>query len=502
VYTPHSGSGSTTRSVTTNKPSTPGPTVYTPHAATPSANGGSEVGSAKITTPPSSSANVHSTKPLSPATSKLVDQLNAHGKISNPASSQKNVTTAGGRQYAKRPDGSLASFSNAHGLNASFGHNGHVRSIQTSNMKIQYGPHGGQTVTKQLPNRAKLVSYGVHSGYVERTVVRNNATIVQRTYLSQGRTFVRVYSPYSYRGVVLDAYAPGLIYAPAFYGWAYYPWAAPVAFGWGWGGESWFGFYGGYFAPLPLYASPSLWMTDYILGSTLAEAYQEQQDAAGQAGMDVTAQDPGPAPGGNAPSDDAEASAQTSTPITPELRAAIAEEVRQELAAENGVANNHVSADVQQISSDLQEGHLFVVADLLSVPSDQGNCALTGGDIISVLKPTGSDAQTAVLAVASSKRGDCPAGAKVVVALADLQEMDNSLRAQMDSALAKLHSIQGQGGIPAAPKSAIGPPPRPAMDDMPAAEQDVPTLLAAEEREAAKEETQVNLEAFASGASH
>ena len=82
------------------------------------------------------------------------------------------------------------------------------------------------------------------------------------------------------------------------------------------------------------------------------------------------------------------------------------------------------------------------------------------------------------------------------IALQDLQDMDNNLRAQMDNALAKLHSNQGRGGLPAAPKSAITPPPRPAMDDMPAAEQDVPRMLAEEQKQASLEETQINQAVF------
>ena len=55
-----------------------------------------------------------------------------------------------------------------------------------------------------------------------------------------------------YRGMYLNVYAPGLYYSPCFYGWAYNPWAMPIAFGWGWGGSPWFGYYGYYFAPYPI----------------------------------------------------------------------------------------------------------------------------------------------------------------------------------------------------------------------------------------------------------
>jgi len=530
VYTPHSGSnGTSTPSTATESSRVNGATIYTPHstaavgarASSPNPVPSSATGSARSSADAKTSLPMHSAYTF-PAAGGVASKTSNNASVLTQAASQKvlsQVNTArasmsgvnkralpagqvtlqpnghltlaasDGRQFGLHPNGTLTSFANARGLNAKFAPNGKLRSVQTSNMKIQYGARGGRTVVKQLPNHATLVSYGGHSGYIERNVVRNNVTLVQRSYAVQNTTFVRMYSPYSYRGVALESYAPAVYYAPAFYGWAYYPWDSPVAYAWGWAGDPWFGLYGSYFAPMPAYANATLWMTDYILGSTLAAAYQQQQDFSAPNNTNAAAEQA-------APVQDASSDGEVSAPITAELRAAIAEEVRQELAAENAVASNKASADVQELPSDLQPHHLFVVASLLNVSSDQGNCSLTGGDIISVVDPTGSDSQTAVLAVASSKRGDCPTGAQVDVALQDLQDMDNSLRAQMDNALAKLHSNQGRGGLPAAPKSAIAPPPRPAMDDMPAAEQDVPRMLAEEQKQASLEETQVNQTAF------
>ena len=557
MYTPHSSSNSASSTAsTTYRPSTSGPTVYTPHSssASSSTNGSvptvytphsasgagssavshsafvaaassasslegtksSLVGHAAYTLPPASIASKTSNGAsvlTHVASEKVVSQLNTsrvslsgvnkrplpRGLVTVQASGRLTLAASAGRQYSLRPNGTLASFSGPRSLSANFATNGQLRSVQTAKMKIQYGASGGRTVTKQLSNSSTLVGFGPHSGYLQQTILRNNATWVQRTYVAQNSTFVRMYSPYSYRGVGLMAYTPGVYYAPAFYGWAYYPWNASVAYAWGWSGDPWFAYYGSYFAPLPAYASSTLWMTDYILGSTLAAAYQQQQDFS-------TPVNAGAA-GDEAPADDGsqnEVQAETSTPITPELRTEIAEEVRQELATENAVASNKAPADVEQLSSDLQPNHVFVVASLLNVASDQGNCSLTGGDIITLVDQTGSDSQSAVLGVASSKRGDCPAGAKVQVSLQDLQDMDNNLRAQMDSALVKLHSSQGREGLPAAPKSAIGPPPRPVMgdgDNMPAAEQDVPSMLAEEEQNASKEEKDVIQEAFASNPS-
>jgi len=56
------------------------------------------------------------------------------------------------------------------------------------------------------------------------------------------------------------------------------PWGAPVAYGWGGGFVApWFGFYAGYFTPYGTYASPDLWLTDYLIGQNLRLAYESQQ---------------------------------------------------------------------------------------------------------------------------------------------------------------------------------------------------------------------------------
>jgi hypothetical protein len=585
VYTPHtsgnSGNGYSGNSATASKPSTSGPTVYTPHAGSSavSASGGtgadspSHVNGTTVYTPRGRTADdaasttkavtttrsgrtvsvassVSAATPIHaaysvPSASSIASETPGQASVLTPTGSQRvvsqvNTTRAtfsginkralpagqvtvqpsgrlaiaasGGRQYGLRSDGTLASFRNTRGTSAGFAPNGRFRSLQTANMKVQYGPHGGRTVVKQLSNHETLVSYGPHNGYVERTIVHGQATLMQRTYVvpradyfTPNTTYVRTYGSYSYRGVTLVSYTPGVYYPPAFYGWASNPWATPVAYTWGWTGDPWVDFYSGYFAPSPMYQSPMQWMADYILSSSLATAYREQQDFQPEGDSDAAANDAdaNETTAGDGQSDN-EVYAQTSTPITPQLRAAIAEEARQNLAAENAAASNQGISDSPQsepqpLSETLQPNHVFVVSTLLNVYSDQGNCALTAGDIISLVNATGSYADTPLLTVASGKRGDCPAGAQVQVVLQDLQEMDNNLRVQMDNAIAKLHSDQGQGGLPAAPQSAIASPPRQAIDGATATpEPGVSAMLDQEQQQASLAETGVVQAAFAS----
>ena len=62
-------------------------------------------------------------------------------------------------------------------------------------------------------------------------------------------------------------------------------------------------------------------------------------------------------------------------------------------------------------------------------------------------------------ALSSNNRiGRAPPPPPVTVVLADMQEMQNHVRATIDRGLRELHSNQGKGGLPALPPAATKPP--------------------------------------------
>jgi len=135
--------------------------------------------------------------------------------------------------------------------------------------------------------------------------------------------------------------------------------------------------------------------------------------------------------------------------------------------------------------------HLFVVDQTLNVATvDQQLCTLSAGNVLRLEGAPEGDAQTASLVVAASRRMDCPSGTEVVLALEDLQNMQDNFRAKLDSGLEALHANQGQGGLPPAPKSAIAAPPRPAVD-LPADPANVEAAVSAAQDEATQSETQM-----------
>lgn len=406
------------------------------------------------------------------------------GAVTTHANGSVTVKAVDGRQYGLRANGTLASYRST-SMHATLDPNGRVQSMHTGALDVSRGPHGARMVVMHRPDHTVVVSMGLHGGYVQRPVMWHGQAVVQRTYVSGGHVVTHLYAPYTYHGVALVNYVPHTHYVPAFYGWVYYPWHAPAVYAWGWTSTPWYQADTGYFVALPTYPSAALWLTDYILGGMLATAYelQQQSDQAVDAGPDETA-------------DDA-VYAQTDTSITPQLKQALAEEVAQQVSSENAAAQNpQASTEMTGLSRALVQNHLFIVTQPLNVTSEDGHtCGLTSGDLLKVQTPPADNAIAAELSVEASRKADCPAHQMVTVTFEDLQEMQNGFRAQVDGGLTTLHDQQGQNGLPAAPMSAIAPPPRP-IDDLPPPAPDAQALVSGAQQQADSSEAHLTKTAF------
>jgi len=257
------------------------PLAKTPPAAnsSPPVNHPSPV-NAKITPPMKPAYALHAssatpkklgaTAPLDSSASKsVVQQVNTarrsmsginskplpQGKVFVHPNGALTIEGTAGQQYHVRQDGTVAAFE-AHGMKTSFRPDGTVSAIHTSNMHINYAVSGARRVETVRPDHSVLVSTGPQQGYLQRTVVVKDRDVVQRIYVVNKATYVRNYTTYRYRGVVLEHYVPAVYYAPAFYGWVYYPWPHHVPYRWGFYGAPWYEYYGGYFTPAPVYPTP------------------------------------------------------------------------------------------------------------------------------------------------------------------------------------------------------------------------------------------------------
>jgi hypothetical protein len=339
-------------------------------------------------------------------------------------------------------------------------------------MHIEHGVRGGRTVTSER-NGARIVTRG-RGGYVQRAyVTRGGRSYYSRTYYDHGVYRVGVYRGYYFGGRAYYGWYPGYWYHPGFYAWGFNPWPGPVYWGigaWGWGGP-WYGFYGGWWNPYPSYAAPYFWLTDYLIAQQLQAAYAARAEDA--AAADASAAAPADTGGGDA----APAPASTQVVLTPEVKQAIAEEVKAQLAAQQQQAQQSgggaaeapaaapAAASGGQVPPALDPAQrTFVVDTAVTAVGDGQECMLTGGDVITRLTDTPDADQTVNVSISASKKSDCVAGQLVAVKVDDLQEMYNHFQEQVSNGMGELAKKQGTGGMPKAPDttsvaSDVPPPP-------------------------------------------
>jgi len=326
------------------------------------------------------------------------------------------------------------------------GHPADVHNVARG-MDIHHGMNGDHRVIVERSDHSRTMFERGRPGYVQRPYGFHGHDFARRTYFYNGRAYSHFYHGYAYRGAYINVYAPGFYYRPAYYGWAYNPWAAPISYQWGFETNPWYGHYGYYFAPAPSYPTASLWLTDYMISSDLQQAYAAHAEGSEVDGADQTA--------GGAPM------------LTPDVKQQIADEIRNQLALENQEAQlNTTQQDVDPGSSGIDRmlndghSHVFVVGSPLDAEDAlQNACALSDGDVLSLRSATLPNATTVKLVVLASKGGrECKKEATITVIVEDLQEMQNHMRESIDAGLQEIQTKQGKDGLPSIPSEAQAPP--------------------------------------------
>jgi hypothetical protein len=463
-------------------------------AGTHTAPGGARAGTAGRTGNGTAARNGNARGPVgktgTPSTTNRMGGTKVGGtsgmaKTGNRAAPGRQVSLKGGGTASIRP-------------------NGQIRSINRNGMHIEHGLNGSRRI-ESTRNGAHIVTTGRNSGYVQRAyVTRGGRSYVSRTTIINHRAYTGVYRSYSYHGYCCYyGYHPAFYYGRAYYGWAYNPWAAPVYYGWGWGGAPWYGFYGAYFAPYPVYPSAAFWLTDYLIAANLQAAYAAQAAATAGAANGAASDQSQDSANNNAPADNS-----GSVALSPEVKAAIAEEVKAQLAAEQAAAQPASSggqpaatqASATPAAEELPPAldparRTFVVASDLAVVGDGQECQLTSGDVITRISDTPDDDRKVTVSVSASKKTDCAAGKQVAVAVDDLEEMHNHFQEQLDNGMKDLASKQGTGGLPKAPDTST------VASDVPPPPPDAGAEKTLQDQQAAADQTeaQVVKEAFSQG---
>lgn len=439
------------------KPSTQSHSSAPSHSSTPSHSTAAthSTPSTSHTTSTHTTTTTHSTTPAGRTTtntrSTTTNRTSTPSHTSTPAGHTATPTrSATGGSHT--PPGRTVSLKG--GGSASIRPNGQIRSINRNGMQINHGLHGGRSIVS-THNGARIVTTGRHGGYVQRSyVTRGGHAYYSRTYYYHGAYRVGVYRGYYWHGYNYYGYYHPYWYHPGFYGWAYNPWPAPFAWGWGWGGAPWYGYYGAYWNPYPYYAAPAFWLTDYLIAANLQAAYAAQAEANADAAAAAQA------PAGDPPAQQAQGPVQ----LSPEVKQAIADEVKAQIQQQqadaaaaaqqpaSGGGGQAAPTNAEEVPPALDPAHrTFVVADEVDTVADGQECALTQGDVITRLTDTPDQDQKVNVSIASSKKSDCASGKTVLVSVDDLQEMHNHFQEQLDAGLKEMAAKQGTGGMPKAP---------------------------------------------------
>jgi hypothetical protein len=96
-------------------------------------------------------------------------------------------------------------------------------------MDIHHGLNGGSRVSVEDRNHNRTVYQKGRPGYSQHTYSFHSHEFARRSYFYHGRSYDHFYRGYPYRGFYLNVYGPSSYYGAGFYGWAYNPWAAPMA---------------------------------------------------------------------------------------------------------------------------------------------------------------------------------------------------------------------------------------------------------------------------------
>jgi hypothetical protein len=326
----------------------------------------------------------------------------------------------------------------------------------------------------------RVVRYGnTLSGTVERTI---RPGLTSRTFVSGGRVlYTHVYQRqvwYQYgRAFTYEAFVPAVRYPAVYYAWALGAWPRPVIYTWSWQMQPWYPMYGSLFTPYPVYTSPDMWMTDYIIAGSMQRAYQAQGGAsepaasprgapaapaldssvaapADQSGGDASASPPSDAPPVPQSSDTPSAPVGMPPPITPQVKAQLNAQIKVRLQEQQAAAAKPLTLTTANTPPALRSSHVFFqVVQPLEVPSGAANgyCSLSANDYIKRTGGMSNDDWMIPVVVELSGPADCPQGLETRIGLNDLNAMENEQEAQVMEAMQAASKSTGPHGPPSGP---------------------------------------------------
>ncbi len=329
---------------------------------------------------------------------------------------------------------------------------------------------GGQFRVVRYGNTLRVVEHTIRPGLMSRTFV--NGGHILYTHVYQRHVWYQFGRAFSY-----ETFVPAVRYPGAYYAWALAAWPHPVSYTWGWQVQPWYPMYGSLFTPYPVYTSPDLWMTDYIIAQSMQTAYQAQTVApasqpAPQGAAAAPASDSSVALPAAEPSDAAPApqpvvvppapqsigppSAPVALPpaITPQVKAQLTAQIKVQLQEQQAAAAMPVTLTTQSTPPALRPNHVFFqVVQPIDVPSGTANshCSLSANDYIKRTGEMSTEDWMIPVVVELSRPPDCPEGLRTRIGLNDLNAMENEQEAQVLEAMQAASKSMGPNGPPSGP---------------------------------------------------
>ena len=248
---------------------------------------------------------------------------------------------------------------------------------------------------------------------------------------------------------------------------------------WGWQVQPWYPMYGSLFTPYPVYTSPDLWMTDYIIAQSMQTAYQAQTVA--------PASQPAPqgAPAAAPASDSSVAAARCSTQrrgarsatgdvppapqssgppsapvalppaITPQVKAQLNTPDQSSAAGATGRCSDAGDSDDSEHSAGAQAQSRVLsgraAASTFRQATANSHCSLSANDYIKRTGEMSNDDWMIPVVVELSRPSDCPEGLRTRIGLNDLNAMENEQEAQVLEAMQAASKSMGPNGPPSGP---------------------------------------------------
>jgi hypothetical protein len=359
--------------------------------------------------------------------------------------------------------------------------------------------------------QVRVVRYGNSlSGTVDRTL---RPGFMSRTFVGGGRVlYTRVYQSHVWhhfgRAFAYETFVPAVRFPAVYYVWALAAWPRPVTYTWGWQAQPWYPVYGSLFTPYPVYTSPDLWMTDYIIAQSMQTAYQAQTaapvwvpgsapppqgtspapvpDSSGTAAAPQPSSpapaaqpsDAQPAPPASSPPSASSAPSAPSAPaapaapaaqpsndaprppvapppaMTPQVKAQLNAQIKVQLQEQQAAAATPPTLTTQSTPPALRPNHVFFqVVQPLEVSSGAANryCSLSPDDYIKRVGGMSNDDWMIPVIVELSGPSDCPKGLRTRIGLNDLNAMENEQEAQVLEAMQAVSKGLGPNGPPSGP---------------------------------------------------